>query len=165
MQGLRSAIVGLTVFAATAGAQAGNEAANAGLADAGTKAEAEQSIQSYLSMWSSNGHFDASSVARFYAPRVVYYGKTFSREQVLADKEAYIRQWPIRQYSEVPGSLVARCNPGRTICKIKVVMQWHRVSASRRVSTGSARLEFDFVPVEGRRKIAREAASILDSRG
>ncbi|MBV9537582.1 MAG: hypothetical protein JOY70_01470 [Acidisphaera sp.] len=133
------------------------------MADAGSKAE--QSIQAYLSMWSSNGHFDASSVARFYAPQVVYYGKTFSRAQVLADKEAYIRQWPIRQYTEVPGSLVARCNPGRTICKISVLMRWRRVSASRKVSTGSARLEFDFVPVEGRRKIAREAASILDSRG
>ena len=131
----------------------------------GTRADAERSIQTYLTMWGSDGRFDAASIARFYAPHVVYYGKRFSRAQVLADKRAYARAWPVRHYAEVPGSFTGRCNAGRTLCKVGVLMRWRRVGAAGQVSTGSARLGFDFVPVDGGRKIARESASILEGRG
>ena len=131
----------------------------------GTKADAERAIQAYLAMWGSGGRFDAQSVARFYAPQVVYYGKHFSRAQVLADKRRYARAWPVRHYAEVPGSFSGHCNAARTLCKVGVTMRWRRVGDAGKVSTGRARLGFDFVPVEGGRKIARESATILPGRG
>lgn len=140
---------------------AGSTAALAQIGDGGTKADAERAVQSYLAMWSSDGDFDAASVARFYAPRVIYYGKSFTRAQVLSDKRAYVRQWPVRHYREVPGSFAAKCNQGRTLCKVSADMTWRRVNRSNKVSVGRARLLFEFVPVEGSRKIAREAARIL----
>ena len=135
--------------------------AQAQIADPGSKAEAEHAVQGYLAMWSKNEAINDASVARFYAPRVIYYGKAFSRAQVLADKETYIRHWPVRDYREVPGSFTAHCNPDRSLCKVSADMTWRRVSTSKAVSVGRARLTFDFVPVEGGRKIARESARIL----
>lgn len=135
--------------------------ARAQIADNAPKADAERAVQAYLAMWSSDKDINAASVTRFYAPRVIYYGKAYSRTQVLDDKKAYIRQWPIRRYTEVPGSFTGHCNPGRTLCKVNADMTWRRVSRSHQVSIGRARLSFDFVPVEGNRKIARESAQIL----
>ena len=136
-------------------------AASAQVGEGGSKADAERAVQAYLVVWSSDGHFDRGAVARFYAPRVVYYGKRFSRADVLSDKLAYARAWPVRHYAEVPGSLIARCNADRSMCQVDVTMRWRRVSAGGRVSTGRARLGFDFVPAEGGRKIARESARII----
>lgn len=135
--------------------------AHAQIADPGSKAEAEHAVQGYLAMWSKNDAINESAVARFYAPRVIYYGKAFSRAQVLADKKNYIRSWPVRDYREVPGSFTARCNADRSVCKVSADMTWRRVSSHNAVSVGRARLTFDFVPVEGGRKIARESARIL----
>ena len=158
MRGFLHAVVALVAFASAAAVQA-QAAGGAGMG--GTEADAERAIQAYLAIWSSNGRFDAASVDRFYAPRVVYYGKSFSRAEVLADKLAYARAWPVRHYGEVPGSFSGHCNAARTLCKVGIVMNWRRVGTAGRVSTGRAKLGFDFVPVEGGRKIARESATIL----
>ncbi len=135
--------------------------ASAQVGDGASKADTERAIQAYLAIWSSAKSFDASTVERFYAPHVVYYGKSFTRAQVLGDKDAYTRQWPVRVYREVPGSFAASCDQARTLCRVSTNMAWHRVSRTGRVSDGRARLTFDFVPVEGGRKIARESARIL----
>lgn len=135
--------------------------ATAQLADGGSKADAERAVQNYLALWSSKGNFDAAVVNRFYAPRVVYYGKAFTRAQVLADKRVYARQWPVRAYHEVPGSLTAHCNGNRSVCQVRVQMAWRRVGRDDTVSTGRARMLFEFVPADGSRKIARESAVIL----
>lgn len=125
------------------------------------KADAERMVQGYLSMWSTDAGINEASVSRFYAPRVIYYGKAFSRAQVLEDKRAYIREWPERTYRESPGSLRGACNADRSLCEVSFQMTWRRTSRAHVVSIGRARVSFDFVPVEGRRKIARESARIL----
>ena len=135
--------------------------ASAQVAGGGSKAEAERAVQNYLALWSSNGNFSAAVVDRFYAPRVIYYGKSFARSQVLADKRAYARAWPVRDYHEVPGSFSAQCNPDRSVCKVRVLMSYRRVSRSNVAARGTARMMFEFVPADGRRKIARESAVFL----
>ncbi len=130
-------------------------------AQAGPVPGDEGAIQAYLALWSHNSDITAVAVDRFYAPEVVYYGKRLTRAQVLADKLRYIKAWPVRQYSEVPGSIQARCNGDRSRCRVSVVMTWRRVARDAEVSLGRARISFDFVPVEGGRKIARESARNL----
>ncbi len=136
-------------------------AANAQVASGGSKADAERAVQNYLALWSSNGNFNATVVDRFYAPRVVYYGKSFARSQVLADKRAYANAWPVRKYREVPGTFTAQCNGDRSVCKVRILMAYRRVSRNDAVSSGTARMLFEFVPADGRRKIARESAVFL----
>ena len=139
----------------------GMSTAQAQMGGGGNKAEAERAVQNYLSMWSSNADVTAAAVQRFYAPRVIYYGRVFSRAAVLADKRAYIRSWPVRSYREVPGSFAAQCNSDRSLCHVSADMTWRRINRRNVVSTGRARIGFDFVPVEGTRKIARESARLL----
>ena len=129
--------------------------------DGASKADAERALQSYLALWSSESDVSKAAVSRFYAPRVVYYGKAFTRAQVLADKRAYARNWPVRHYREVPGSFAAHCNADRSLCRVSADMTWNRVSRTRAVSTGRAHLTFDFVATDGGRKIAREGARLL----
>ena len=133
--------------------------------DGGTKADAEQALQAYLAMWSSNDDITAAAVDRFYAPQVIYYGKPFTRARVLADKQAYIRAWPVRAYHEVPGTFRAECNGDRSLCHVSADMAWRRVSRRNVVSAGRARIGFDFVPADGARKISRESAKLLEMRG
>lgn len=121
----------------------------------------ESAIQAYLALWSHNADVTAAAVDRFYAPSVLYYGKHLTRAQVLADKQAYIKAWPVRHYSEVPGTIQAHCNGDRSRCRVSVIMAWRRVSRHARVSVGRARIAFDFVPVAGGRRIARESARDL----
>jgi hypothetical protein len=132
-----------------------------GLGEGGSKAEAERAIQAYLAMWSRNDDVRAASVARFYAPRVIYYGKPMSRGQVLADKLSFIRTWPQRSYREVPGSLTAHCNGDRSLCLVKADMIWSRTDRRGRTESGKAHLSFAFVPSDGQRKIARESARLF----
>lgn len=131
------------------------------LAQSGPVPGDEGAIQAYLSMWSHNADVTSASVQRFYAPLVTYYGSCLNRAQVLADKLRYIKAWPVRHYSEVPGSIVARCNADRSRCRVSVIMAWRRFGRNAAVSVGRARIAFDFVPVEGGRKIARESARNL----
>ena len=159
MGGLQRRALRLGLVALVAGMTLQTSAAAA--TDGGSEAEAERAIQAYLAMWSRDADIDATSVSRFYAPRVVYYGKSFGRAQILKDKLAYIRIWPERHYREVPGTFAAHCNGGRRICRVSIDMAWRRVGRHHVVSTGRARLTFDFIPVDGGRKIARESARIL----
>lgn len=133
----------------------------AALAQAGPVPGDEGAIGAYLAMWSHNADVTAAAVERFYAPTVTYYGRRFTRAQVLADKLRYIKAWPVRHYAEVPGSIQARCNGDRSLCRVSAIMTWRRIARDARVSTGRARIGFDFVPVEGGRKIARETARPL----
>ena len=126
--------------------------------------DAEHAIQAYLALWAHDRDINPTSIERFYAPRAVYYGHAYSRAQILADKQAYIRRWPQRAYREIPGTLSAHCNADRSHCIVGVVMAWRRVGAAG-LSTGEARLTFDFVPSEGARKIARESARVLHGPG
>ncbi len=132
--------------------------------DGGSRADAERAVQAYFAMWSSNAGINAGLVARFYAPDVTYYGKRMSRAQVLADKQAYIRAWPVRSYREVPGTFSARCTRDLGLCHVTTDMAWRRVSRSGAESTGQATISFDFVPADGGRKIAREGARVIDER-
>ena len=136
-------------------------AAHAQLAPDGSAFDAEHAFQGYLSFWSRDADINGDAVARFYAPRVVYYGKNWSRGDVLADKAAYIRHWPQRDYREVPGSLNASCNPGRTLCRITADMAWRRAAPGHPAVAGRSRLTFEFVKSEGAFKIARESARTL----
>ena len=133
----------------------------AACAQAGPGPGDEGAIQAYLAMWSRNADVTSAAVDRFYAPSVVYYGKRFSRAEVLADKLRYIKAWPVRHYAEVPGSIRASCNQDRSRCHVSVVMTWRRRGRTAAVSVGRARIAFDFVPAEGGRKIARESARDL----
>ena len=144
------ALVGLGAILVSALAAAGPAGAQIGPVPGD-----EGAIQAYLALWSRNADVGPAAVERFYAPTVVYYGKSLSRAQVLADKLRYIKAWPERAYREIPGTIDAHCNGNRSRCRVSVMMTWRRISRGGKSSAGRARIAFDFVPVDGTPKIAR----------
>lgn len=118
---------------------------------------AHQLMRDYLRTWSSNAGVNPRSMTRFYADRVVYYGKPMSRSGVLRDKLQYISTWRERRYSLVPGSVSIACNGPRTACQVTGTMRWDRRSVYGERSVGAARLGL-LVTRESGGRIARESA-------
>ncbi len=131
----------------------------------GTRADAEQQLQSYLAIWSDDARVTPETVSRYYAPIVSYYGRSFSRSQVFADKQAFIRSFPQRSYREIPGTFVGTCSGDRSHCRVTAEIAWRRTDRHGDTTAGRSRMDFDFVPVEGGRKIARERALPLTPAG
>ena len=124
-------------------------------------AKAEQTVQAFLMLWAHDEGVNEAAVQRLYAPEVIYYGKRFSRQQILADKLRFASHWPVRDYKQVPSTLTADCDRNGAVCTLRVLITWRRVTHSRQASFGKARLSLKFAVVEGNRKIVREAARIL----
>lgn len=121
---------------------------------------AERQVQAYVDVWSTDAGVTAEAVERFYAPRAVYYGKSMSRAQILADKRRYVRAWPERRYAMVPGTVRVRCDAPREICRATGTMEWSRRSAAGRRVAGASRMSFTLTRSSGG-KIVRESAVTL----
>lgn len=79
---------------------------------------AAQLLEEYVRTWEDDARVNAATVARFYAPRVNYYGKRLSRQQVLADKLRYVRAYPRRSYAIAPGTARFDCAADRSACVV-----------------------------------------------
>lgn len=121
-------------------------------------------LSNYVQTWSADEQFNPTTMARFYADSVTYYGKRMSRAAVLGDKRRYIATWPERRYSIVPGSHAVSCNADHSACVVSGVMVWDRRSAAGSRTTGSARLKI-LVNAESGGRIVRESATILSQVG
>lgn len=121
---------------------------------------AQQQVDRYVRVWSTNEGVNRDSMREFYADRVVYYGHSMSREQVLADKLRYIAHWPQREYRMVPGTVSATCDEAHEVCRAVGVMRWSRMSNTGRRVSGESRMSFTLTRSSGG-KIVRESAITL----
>jgi hypothetical protein len=122
-----------------------------------TRDWAQKQVENFVEVWSRDEGVTRAAVERLYAPRVVYYGKSMSREAIFADKRAYIAHWPRRRYEIVPGSVDVSCTNGNNLCKATAVMRWSRADRAGREVRGSSRMAF-LVSRESGGKIVRESA-------
>jgi hypothetical protein len=79
-------------------------------------------IKSLFTAWSAPTLNVAVAFGSLYADQVKYYGKDFSRADVIADKQRFIERWPQRRYVLTPGTLTVQCN-GRT-CAASGYADW-----------------------------------------
>ena len=122
-----------------------------------TRDWAQRQVENFVEVWSRDEGVTREAVARLYAPRVVYYGKSMSREAIYADKRAYIAHWPRRRYEIAPGSVNVSCTPGNTMCRATALMRWTRADPAGREVRGASRLSF-LVSRDSGGKIVRESA-------
>ena len=71
-------------------------------------------IDSLFVAWSAPSLNVAGAFGSLYADQVKYYGKDFSRADVIADKQRFIERWPQRKYALTPGTLTVQCDGGLT---------------------------------------------------
>lgn len=125
-----------------------------------TREWAQTQVERFVEVWSRNEEVNRESVERLYADRVVYYGKSMSRADILRDKRAYIRRWPERRYEIAPGSVDVTCTAGNAFCKATAVMNWRRAGRDGRAVSGASRMTF-LVSKESGGRIVRESATTI----
>jgi hypothetical protein len=82
-----------------------------------------------------------------YADQVSYYGKYFSRDEVITDKRNFFLRWPNRNYTIDPGSLVVGCQSASS-CRADGTFTWSDIGNGLS-SLGSATFSFGWSLEEG----------------
>ncbi|MXQ14722.1 hypothetical protein [Microvirga makkahensis] len=95
----------------------------------------------YLTSWSARNDVALDATAELYALRVLFHGRTVSREQLHKEKRRFVRRWPEREYRPRPNSIGAECKPDGTVCTVHMVFDYTAVNPKRRrISEGSGAL-------------------------
>jgi TPR repeat protein len=98
-----------------------------------------------------------------YADQVSYYGKTYSREQIIAEQKGFNDRWPIRQYKMQQGSLQINCDEQSLTCSAKGLLDFDSRSPARNQrSSGVATFEYElkFASLEAPPNITLEAGEV-----
>lgn len=124
---------------------------------------ARRSFEEYVQLWSRDEAVNARSVGRYYAPVATYYGRRMSRAQILADKLAYIRAYPRRDYRIEPGTIGVACNAARKVCRTSGLLTVRLEDRRGRATMQRSRLRLIMISQDGG-QIIKESADRLPSR-
>ena len=98
-----------------------------------------------------------------YADQVSYYGKSYSREQIIAEQKSFNDRWPIRHYKMQQDSLQINCDEQSLTCGAKGLLDFDfRSPARNQRSSGVATFEYElkFASLEAPPKITLEAGEV-----
>jgi hypothetical protein len=137
-----------------------------------------QSVERLFAEWSSTGADDSDDNARqitflaklksVYSDTVAYYGRALPRDQVLADKAAFMLRWPQRDYRIRAGTLAVKCTAaggGCLSCSVSGTVDYN-VRAAGRSTGGAAAFAYGLaVPPSGdAAMIVSETSKVLERR-
>ena len=106
------------------------------------KARTVEIAHRYLQVWSSSNWASLEGVPYAYGPRVRFYGRNYTHADLLAEKERFIRQWPVRHYVHRPGSMQIICNEVKQRCGIRSIIDFTAANPARGTEKhGSARFD------------------------
>ena len=112
------------------------------LSESEMKARTAEIATRYLQVWSSDSWASVEGVPYVYGPRVRFDGRNFSHADLIAEKERFIRQWPVRRYSHRPGSMQVICNAARQRCGVRSIIDYTAENPRRGTQKhGSARFD------------------------
>ena len=100
-----------------------------------------------------------------YADQVDYYGKPFARADVLKDKTAYLKRWPVRSYA-LKGDPDIHCNQATSVYDFTGRVAWSARNPSKptmpvKGGISLVQLGIDVQPSSETMKIVRESGSVL----
>ncbi|OZI52706.1 hypothetical protein [Bordetella genomosp. 4] len=103
---------------------------------------------------------DAMNFTReFYADNVDYFKKKRPKSEILADKDAYFRRWPIRRFVVDQNSLKAKCQD--QLCMVGGIYDY-KVSSPTRGKTASGTSNFTYVlDLRDRYRIVMEDSEVI----
>lgn len=96
----------------------------------------------YLETWSAQNDAALDATAEFYAPQVLYHGRTISLKKLHGEKRRFARRWPEREYRPRPDTMGIACNETGNICTVHTVFDYVASNPKRgRSSQGSGALQ------------------------
>jgi len=126
------------------------------------QAGAKRAVGQFFNAWSNPDDPDGTSMRRFYAETVNFYGKQMTIDQLMAEKLRFARRWPIRSYVVDQNSLQISCSNQNPICTIAGDLQWTASGpGGTRTSSGRARFALSYEGGE----IIEEHGRVLSREG
>lgn len=120
----------------------------------------------YLEIWSSNNATPITGVPYMYGPTVTFYGRTYTRGQLVAEKRDAIRAWPIRRYVHRPGTLRVVCNVPERKCAARSIIDFTASNPERGTAKrGSAKFDLGISFADSHPRILYEGGSLNGKRG
>ena len=113
--------------------------------------------------WSGPNAELLASLDRLYMDKVLYYGKSETRQSVLLTKRHFANRWTQRAYTVRPSSLTATCAGASRTCRVKGTMSWKFQEANtpnKTTSRGVASFEYSIVLKDEGPKIAAESSLV-----
>jgi len=92
----------------------------------------------YLNLWSASNEEALEATVDFYAPQVLYHGRTVSMRTLFNEKRRFARRWPERDYRPRPDSMGVVCNPPGDICTVHMVFDYVAANPARRSRSGGS---------------------------
>jgi hypothetical protein len=144
-------------------ADAGPGAADAAVAqypEGSPERRASEFVLALLERWSGPNAELLLFLNGLYADKVVYYGKSESRQTVLLTKRRFANRWTQRAYTVRPSSLTATC-AGVMVCRVEGTVGW-KFQQAKTTSHGVGSFEYTIVLGDEVAKIAAETSSVKE---
>ena len=110
--------------------------------------------------WSQNTANVATGVDAFYAEQIHFYGKEWTREQVMADKADFMQRWPVRAYDIDENNTRVSCTDNLCAVEAKIVFFAH---SQARADTSRGLAQFSYVvDMSGDPRIVSETSAVLE---
>jgi hypothetical protein len=129
-------------------------------ADAPTPAGvARQFALSYLDFWSAPNPSTLVATPVFYAPRVVFHGRSMTSDALFAEKLRFVARWPDRTYTPRLDTMRTTCL--RDLCRVRTAFDFSAANSNApRHSEGRGTLELAIKFVAGRPYIVEENSRV-----
>ena len=88
-------------------------------------------LTKYFDTWSSNEQTSLNFVNNAYSNVVDFYGTRVTNDEVIRQKVAFVKRWPVRAYKERSNTTVIQCNQVNKICSISGLVDWSAQSNER----------------------------------
>lgn len=101
----------------------------------------------YLRTWSAPNDEALRATAAFYAPQVLFHGRTVSTRTLFAEKQRFAQRWPERNYRARENAMNVSCNASADICTVHTVFDFMAadpVRGQRSGGTGALQLIVQF---------------------
>jgi hypothetical protein len=120
-------------------------------------------VHALLERWSGPNTDLLPALDRLYTEKVLYHGKSTSRQSVLLSKRRFASRWTQRSYAIRPGSLSATCAAGGGSCRVKGTMTWKLHEAkTTAASRGIASFAYSIVLKDSGPQISAETDTVND---
>jgi hypothetical protein len=120
-------------------------------------------VLALIQRWSGPNAEILSSLDGIYADRVLYYGKSTSRQAVVLSKHRFADRWTHRTYRVRPDSLSATCAGAGKTCRVSGVLSWKFYDPkSTNISHGVAKFEYKIVFEGEAPQIAAETSTVSE---
>lgn len=117
-------------------------------------------VQLNIRYWSQNSPDIEAGMRAFYADNIVFYGKNWTKAQVMADKAGFIERWPVRAYDLDERNTTVSC--AEDLCEIEAQVVFFAHSPARAdTSRGLAKFSY-MVDMSGEPAITYETSSVIE---